>query len=140
MSFLTRDQITGRAGVRRFSSVKLSFGTLRIRSITERERNAFESAEVNDEGDVQVKEVGNRRARLVALCAVDSEDKPLFKSEEYGLLQEWDTQDLADAYADCRKHCGLDRKAKDREDLEKNSDPTLVGDSSSTKLAEPATS
>jgi hypothetical protein len=126
---LTRDDLNKQASVVRYGVVTLAIGQLCIRSITERERNEYEGHQVDDEGQVQLEEVARRRARLVCLCAVGEDHRPLFSKDEFAVIEGWDAGILTTAYEGIRAHCGLDASKARVEAAEKNSEATPDGGS-----------
>lgn len=104
---LTRSELLAQSGKLRYAQVLLSFGVMRIRSISDLDRIAYELAETNDEGEIDIQQVARRRARLVCLCGVDDEGAPLFLAKDIEAIVGWDTSDLRTAYLECSRHCGI---------------------------------
>jgi len=61
-------------------------GSVRVRSLTGRERDAFEASMVRGEGKDRKVDLTNMRARLVGLTVIDEVGLRLFKDEEVDLL------------------------------------------------------
>lgn len=94
-----------------------------IRSLTEKERSAYELEVINAKGaDYQVK-LENARRRLVILVAVDPETKAqLFKPLDAVRLEDVDSAVTSQIYDAAVKHCGF--RSGDLEELVKNSNTT----------------
>lgn len=84
MALLSADEILA-ADDRRYEIVPVSEwgGEVRVRSLTGRERDNFELS-LSDGKKGETKE--NFRARLVALCAVDADGKPLFTNKQQVIM------------------------------------------------------
>ena len=61
-------------------------GSVRVRSFTGRERDAFEASMVRGEGKDRKVDLTNMRARLVGLTVIDEGGQRLFTDEEVDLL------------------------------------------------------
>lgn len=94
-----------------------------IRSLTEKERSAYELEVLNAKGpDVAVK-IENARRRLVILVAVDPETKAqLFRPLDSIQLENVDGAITGQIYDAAVKHCGF--RSGDIEELVKNSNTT----------------
>ena len=53
-------------------------GSVRLRSLTGAERDAFEATLVKEVGGKRLPDMNNLRAKLLAATVVDEEDKPIF--------------------------------------------------------------
>lgn len=91
----------------RYAYVHLPRGVMRMRSISDLDRIAFELAEMNEEGEVDMAQIGRRRARTVVLAAVDGNGKALFHEKDVETIAAWDSRELKQAYVACSEHCGL---------------------------------
>ena len=103
----------GASGVR-YGFSDLPNGRMRIRSITDVDRIEFDLAELDDEGEVDMQQLGLRRARTVVLCAVDGEGKQLFKPEDVDRIARWDQKVLKKAYVDCSVHADINERDVER--------------------------
>lgn len=94
-----------------------------IRSLTEKERSAYEMESLNAKGADFAVKLENARRRLVILVAVDPETKqPLFKPLDSIQLESVDSAITSQIYDAAVKHCGF--RSGDIEDLVKNSNTT----------------
>lgn len=91
----------------RHTFVPMGKGKMRIRSISDLDRIEYELAETNDEGEVDLQQLARRRARLVALCAVDDNGTRLFAEGDVEKIARWDAGLLKRAYVECSRHCGI---------------------------------
>lgn len=83
MALLSAEEILN-ADDRRYEIVAVPEwgGEVRLRSLTGRERDAFEASLQDRKGKSVKENVENFRARQVALCAVDAEGKLLFTNKQ----------------------------------------------------------
>lgn len=104
---LTKDQILN-ASTRTYEYVNVPEwgGPIRLRSLTGKERDDFETS-VQDDGPRRGGRKGkgntaNFRARLIALCAVDDDGEPLFSNRyEVSLLGEQSAKALQTVFDVC---------------------------------------
>lgn len=91
---------------RRYIEVEVAgFGRVRLQSLTERERAAYERASYDDKGELQMEALGQRKARLVALCAVDDKGFRILGDREVQKLYENMDSAILDAiYEACAEH------------------------------------
>lgn len=61
-------------------------GTVRVRSLTGTERDAYEASIVQVQGNTRKLRMENARAKLVALCLVDDQGERLFSDKEAAAL------------------------------------------------------
>ena len=94
-------------------------GTVRVRSFTGRERDAFEASMVRGEGRDRKVDLTNMRARLVGLTVIDETGQRLFTDEEVDLLGAKSGAALDRVFAIAQKLNGL--SGADVEELSKNS-------------------
>ena len=106
-------------------------GTVRVRSFTGRERDAFEASMVRGEGRDRKVDLTNMRARLVGLTVIDETGQRLFTDEEVDLLGAKSGAALDRVFAVAQKLNGL--SGSDVEELTKNSSgvPSAVSTSAS---------
>ena len=106
-------------------------GTVRVRSFTGRERDAFEASMVRGEGRDRKVDLTNMRARLVGLTVIDETGQRLFTDEEVDLLGAKSGAALDRVFAVAQKLNGL--SGADVEELSKNSSgvPSAVSTSAS---------
>ena len=106
-------------------------GTVRVRSFTGRERDAFEASMVRGDGKDRKVDLTNMRARLVGLTVIDEAGQRLFTDEEVDLLGSKSGAALDRVFAVAQKLNGL--SGADVEELSKNSSgvPSAVSISAS---------
>jgi hypothetical protein len=116
---LTREKFLARTP-RRYTTVALPVkgGDVRIRSLTESEKENYEAEMLTETGQVKRSGLRSARRRLIALCLVDDAGDLLLGREDLAALAELDGADLAVLQEACMKHVGF--KAADIEALEKN--------------------
>ena len=95
-------------------------GTVRVRTLTGRERDAFEQSMLNEKGKNTKTNLRNIRAKLVALTVVDGEGKRIFNAADIELLGEKSANALDRLFDVARRLSRLTEK--DTEELAKNSD------------------
>jgi hypothetical protein len=95
-------------------------GSLRVRGMTARERDQFESSRVTRKnGKVQI-ESDNTRAKMVAICVVDPEGGRLFSDEDVPALGNLPADVLDPIFEVAARLSGM--RPEDLEDARKNSD------------------
>jgi ribosomal protein L12E/L44/L45/RPP1/RPP2 len=106
-------------------------GTVRVRSFTGRERDAFEASMVQGDGKDRRVDLTNMRARLVGLTVIDEAGQRIFTDEEIDLLGAKAGAALDRVFAVAQKLNGL--SGEDVEELTKNSSgaPSAVSTSDS---------
>jgi hypothetical protein len=87
MGFLTRAEILD-ADDRRYDTVSCPEwgGDVRLRSISGRQRDAYEASLIDQRGTDRKLNLSNARAKLIVLCAVDGDGAPLFTAEDLRAL------------------------------------------------------
>jgi hypothetical protein len=108
---------------RRYKNVTLPVNgfTLRIQSLTEREKSNYEASvwkpgKTGQEMDpAKIKTSG---LRLAILCVVDSAGNRLLNDTHLVKMQDWDALDTEHLHKECNRHVGIGTTAV--EDLEKN--------------------
>ena len=95
-------------------------GTVRVRTLTGRERDAFEQSVVEQKGKNTKTNLRNIRAKLVALTVIDGEGKRMFNTSDIELLGEKSANALDRLFDAARRLSGL--RDEDVEELAKNSD------------------
>ncbi|WP_437193566.1 hypothetical protein [Planctomicrobium sp. SH527] len=122
MALVTRDQFLSFGSKRRFKIVPVpGLGDVRIRSLKESERSAYE-AERFTEGEIDSARTLDSKSRLIALCVCDAEGEPFLTATDVVTLNEKDGAFTGLMFDECWKHCGFTRK-----DIE-----TIVGNLSET--------
>jgi hypothetical protein len=108
MAFLTRDEILS-AEDRSYDTVECPEwgGTVRLRSISGRQRDLYEQSMVEQKGSDRKVNVVNARAKLIVLCAVDGDGRPLFTSEDLRQLSAKNAKPLDRLFDACQKLAGL---------------------------------
>jgi hypothetical protein len=95
-------------------------GTVRVRTLSGAERDAFEAASVQARGNNRSVNLANLRARLAVLCLVDADGNRLFSDLDAVGLGMKSAKALARVYDVAARLNGL--TAEDAEELAKNSD------------------
>ena len=121
MAILSRDAILG-AEDRTFDEVPCPEwgGSVRIRSITGRQRDSYEESLVQQRGRDRKMNLRNARAKLIVLCAVDDNNAPLFTEDDVNALSAKNAKPLDRLFDACRKLAGLSEDDVDKltEDFE----------------------
>ncbi|MFS8534357.1 MAG: hypothetical protein FWJ65_04295 [Limnochordales bacterium] len=107
MALLSRDDII-KIDDRKYEEVPVPEwgGTVRVRSLTGRERDQFEQSLV-DKRTGRLSRLANARARLVALCLVDEQGNRLFSTDEAALLGQKSAAALERVFEVARRLCGM---------------------------------
>jgi hypothetical protein len=97
-------------------------GSVRVKGMSGRERDAFEAASLLASKKGQPREVNlrNLRARLIVACAVDENNQPLFDNKDVMRLGEKSAIALERVFAKAQKLSGMSED--DIEELAGNSD------------------
>jgi hypothetical protein len=82
-------------------------GSVRLRMLTAKERDAFEASTVETRGNKMKQNLANIRARLVALCIVDEDGKRVFDSGDVSRLGEKSAAALQRLFMKCNELNGL---------------------------------
>lgn len=114
---------TSAAAKRRYETVSLPVSgyTLRIQSLTEREKSNYEATvwkpgKVGQEMDAgKIKTSG---LRLALLCVVDQAGNRMLNEGHLAKMQDWDSLDTEYLHKACNRHVGIGKDAV--EGLEKN--------------------
>lgn len=120
----TRDQLFAPAA-RRYATVQLPTSglTVRIQSLTERERTAFQAAFITRTGDTNRERLLDAGRRLIVLCVVDAAGNRLLNDGDIQKLADWDAADTQFLYAECGKHTGISGNP-DEAERKNGSEPT----------------
>lgn len=121
MSLTTRSKFLAPKS-RRFQDVTLpvSGDNVRIRSLKEGEKEAYEAELLTSTGKVKFDKLKSARRRLIQLCLVDENGDLLLQPSDIEQLSELDGADLGYLQDICMVHCGF--KEGDIEGLVKNSE------------------
>lgn len=128
---LTRDEILRVIDVRtEVVDVPEWGGSLTVRGMTGRERDQYESAMLvaDRKGNLKM-DMANARARIVAICAVDTDGSPLFTKDDVFLLSTKSSAALDRVYGVAAALSGIGDR--DLEELVKNSGSGQSDDSGS---------
>lgn len=108
MGFLSRDAILA-AEDRTYDEVECPEwgGAVRLRSITGGQRDRYEQSLVEQRGNNRQMNLRNARAKLIVLCAVDEQDRPLFTESDVAALSRKNAKPLDRLFDACRKLTGL---------------------------------
>ncbi|MCK9922456.1 hypothetical protein MXD61_11290 [Frankia sp. AgPm24] len=82
-------------------------GTVRLRSITGAQRDAFEQSCLIQKGRERRVNMRNARAKLIILCAVDETGAPLFGDIDLAALGRRNAKPIDRLYEAAQKLCGL---------------------------------
>lgn len=119
-TYATREQFLAPAK-RRFAEVYLPMAeiTVRIRSLLESEKEAYESAMLNAKGDIIRSKLVEARRRLISLCLCDENGERILSDADLEAMKELHGADLSILQGECQKLSGFSNS--DIEELEKNS-------------------
>jgi hypothetical protein len=130
MALLNRDQILDYDDLKTVDvEVPEWGGTVRLRMLTAKERDAFEASTVETRGNKMKQNLANIRARLVSLCIVDESGKRVFESGDVARLGEKSAAALQRLFNKCNELNGL--TDEDVEDLAEGFGESQSEDSSS---------
>jgi len=104
-------------------------GTVRVRSLSGKERDDYERQCIEFKGKGKTDIKSNMRARLVCLAACDNSGKRLFTDDQMIMLGAKSAAELDKVFAVAQQLSGI--TDADVEELEKNSDATQGDDSPS---------
>ena len=119
--YLTKDQIL-QADDRKYQDVECPewAGTVRVRSLSGMERDAFETSVLTGKGKNRDVNLRNLRAKLVALTVVDGIGEALFSEPDIKALGAKNAAALDRVFSVAQQLSGL--REEDVEDLVKNSE------------------
>lgn len=108
MALLSRDAILA-VDDRDYDEVSIPEwgGSVRIRSITGAQRDAYEQSLMQQRGNSRQMNLRNARAKLIVLCAVDERGSPLFTEADVNALSRKNAKPLDRLFDACRKIAGL---------------------------------
>jgi len=104
-------------------------GTVRVRTLSGAERDAFEQAVVTRKGKNVTTNLANIRAKMVALCVVDENGQRLFADKDVLLLGTKSAAALDRVFTVAQQLAGL--TDKDVDELAENLEPGQSDDSTS---------
>lgn len=108
MALLSREQILESNDIEtRDVEVPEWGGSVRIRMLSGRDRDAFEASTVETKGNKRVQNLENLRARLVALCVVDENGALLFSKKDVHHLGLKSAAALDRVFSACRELNGM---------------------------------
>lgn len=120
-------QILG-AKSRRYAVVNVpNIGAVRISSLSEQERSAYESEFLAEDARPDVMQLLYAKRRLIVLCVVDAEGNRIMNEGHVEALGEVDSAATGLLFDKCREHCGFE--SGDVERLVKKSRQTTGSDS-----------
>lgn len=127
-TLLTRDQVKSTTDkmVIEFVDVPEWGGTIGVRGITGKERDAYESSMLKGQGRKQRVVTDNVRAKLVSLSACDAEGKQIFDPKDAEWLGSKSAAALQRVYEVAARLSRI--TDEDIEELVKNSESGLFGD------------
>jgi hypothetical protein len=108
MGYLSREAILD-ADDRRYDDVECPEwgGTVRIRSISGRQRDEYEQSLIEQKGRDRQMNLRNARAKLIVLCAVGEDNRPLFTADDLRQLSAKSAKPLDRLFTACQKLVGL---------------------------------
>lgn len=107
---VTREQWLATAP-RRYTVLTIAnLGKVRIRSLTARERNAFERSIQDDSGEYDPVKAAVARETLITMCVVDANGETTLTLADVAALGEKDGGIIGDTFEGCRIHCGMEKK------------------------------
>ena len=117
MALVSRDDILSAHDLKRETvEVPEWGGEVLLRTLSGRERDAFEASMVKTKGNKRIDNLENLRARLVALCMIDEQGKQLFRTTaEIAMLGDKSIAALQRVYNKCAEMNGM--SDQDVEDL-----------------------
>lgn len=123
MALLSREEILS-ADDRKTEEVEVPEwgGSVLVRTLSGKERDAYESGTITVKGGKQVENFENLRARLVALCLVDEKGVRLFTAKDVTSLGNKSAAALQRVYNKCQELNAV--TDKDVEELTENFDET----------------
>lgn len=104
---------------RKYAQCQLLTLQVRLQSLTERERAAYERLSFDEDGVWQVDCIEGRRRELLVRCIVNDEGQRLFADNEADQLAELDGGDMDLLFDAARELCGFNRKIE----VKKNPSP-----------------
>jgi hypothetical protein len=93
---------------RRYKTVTLPTSGVecRIQSMTEHERSEFEAANFDKDGNRINGRIKSAKGRLICLCLVDDDGKPLLLPGDEQSIMEMDSADTTALWDECWNHIG----------------------------------
>lgn len=123
MSFLTKTDLLKKAE-RRYLEFPVSIcgddKTCRIQSLTEKERSDYEAAMQLASKANKAQRMKDAKRRLIVLCVVDEENKPLLTMSDVKELEDVDSKTTSNIFNKCVEHVGF--TDEDVEELAGNSE------------------
>lgn len=89
-------------------------GEVRLSSIKGSQRDAYEQSVIEQRGNDRKMNLRNARAKLIVLCAVDAEGRPLFTSDDLNALGRKNAAPLDRLFDACQKLAGMSREDVDK--------------------------
>ena len=131
MSYLTRDAILTVVDVY-FEDVEVPEwgGTVRVKALTGRERDALEASMIEGKGKNARVNLNNLRAKLVGRATVDEDGMPIFSDADVAALGAKSAAALTRVYEVAQRLSGITQE--DVDELTKNSETAQSDDSGST--------
>lgn len=100
---------------------------VRIRSLTERERSAYELSGSDERGRWKLDRAMRMKCSLIALCVVDGDGNPLLSERDAEKLMEQDGSATGKLFDECVSHTGVDALS-----VEKTAKNSAAGDEPET--------
>jgi hypothetical protein len=89
-------------------------GTVRLRSIKGTQRDAYEESVISGNGADRKMNLRNARAKLIVLCAVGEDGRPLFTAEDVRRLGAKNAAPIDRLFDACRKLAGMTEQDVER--------------------------
>lgn len=115
MGFLSRDAILEAEDVT-YDTVPCPEwgGDVRLKSIRGAQRDAYENAVLTSNGSDSKVNLRNARAKLIVLCAVDEDGRPLFSADDVAALGRKNAKPIDRLFTACLKITGMGKGDVDK--------------------------
>lgn len=95
-------------------------GTVRVRSLSERDLQDIQAANTNKNGTVNLEKSKDSRLRMIVASTVDAQDRLILTNHDIADMRSWDVADVNAIYEAIAELSGV--TAESLEDAEKNSE------------------
>lgn len=115
MTLLSRETIL-EADDRRYEVVSCPEwgGEVRLSSIRGAQRDTYEQSVIEQRGNDRKMNLRNARAKLIVLCAVDADGRPLFTGDDLNALGRKNAAPLDRLFTTCRRLAGMSEEDVDK--------------------------
>lgn len=108
MSYVSAAALAGLKFAQRQEDVAIGDVKFRVVGMSEAERIRFDLWMRDKGGEVSNAKLATSRIKLVTMCVVDSEGKPVFSEDDFDLIKSWPSAVTAKLAAASQRVCGLD--------------------------------